>query len=189
MLNMKQSEHKKHLPQDSRPVKFVLLITSDSRTEKTDRTGKLIIDCLGKTGHQCVLHRIIKNNTTLIRASVRKVIQSEAQLIITSGGTGCGEKDVTIEALAPLIAKKLDGFGELFRFLSYKEIGSSAIMSRALLGITENNKIICALPGSPRAVYLALKKLLIPELQHIIWELSKRIKQIKQIKRITKSTP
>lgn len=183
---MKQSEHKKHLPQNSRPIKFVLLITSDSRTEKTDKTGRLMIDYLEKAGHQCITHKIIKNNITLIRALIKKIIcakggprypsgqSSEAQLIITSGGTGCGQKDVTIEAVTPLIAKKLDGFGELFRFLSYKKIGSSAIMSRALLGITENNKIICVLPGSPRAVFLALKKLLVPELQHIIWELTRK---------------
>lgn len=176
---MKQSEHKKHLPQNSRPIKFVLLITSDSRTEKTDKTGRLMIDYLEKAGHQCIAHKIIRNNITSIRALIKKIIQSKAQLIITSGGTGCGEKDVTIEAVTPLIAKKLDGFGELFRFLSYKEIGSSAIMSRALLGVTENNKIICALPGSPRAVFLALKKLLIPELQHIIWELNRKTKEPK----------
>ncbi|MFH0888340.1 MAG: molybdenum cofactor biosynthesis protein B [Planctomycetota bacterium] len=171
---MKQSEHKKHLPQNSRPIKIALLITSDSRTEKTDKTGRLMIDYLGKAGHHCITHKIIRNNITSIRASIKKIIQSDAQVIITSGGTGCGEKDVTIEAVTPLIAKEMNGFGELFRFLSYKEIGSSAIMSRALLGITKNKKIICVLPGSPRAMFLALKKLLIPELQHILWELTRR---------------
>jgi molybdopterin adenylyltransferase len=171
---MKQPEHKKYIAQEFLPVKFALLITSDSRTEKTDKTGRLVIDYLEKAGHLCIKYKIVKNEVNLIRKAATAIINSDAKLLITSGGTGCGEKDVTIEVVTSLISKKLDGFGELFRFLSYKKIGSSAIMSRALLGITKNKTIICSLPGAPRAVSLALGKLLIPELQHIIWELTRR---------------
>ena len=97
----------------------------------------------------------------------------EGDVVITSGGTGCGKKDVTIDAVNGLINRKLEGFGELFRLLSFGEIGASAMMSRAMLGITKDSKIICALPGSPNAVSMALNKLLLPELAHICWELNR----------------
>lgn len=167
---LKPTEHKKHLSHNIPPVKFALFSTSDTRTPKTDKTGRLIISLLEKAKHHCIGHKIVKNNVLRIRSNIRLALKSDASLIITSGGTGCGRKDITIEAITPFISKRLEGFGELFRFLSYRQIGSSAIMSRALLGITKNNKIICAVPGSPDAVSLALKKLIIPELPHIIWE-------------------
>jgi molybdenum cofactor biosynthesis protein B len=169
---MRQCEHKKHLPHISTPLKFALIITSDTRTGKTDKSGDIIISLLEKARYKCVIRKIVKNNSTQIRSIIKKT-SPNVQLIIISGGTGCGEKDITIESITPFLIKKLDGFGELFRMFSYKEIGSAAMMSRALLGITKEGKVICALPGSPNAVSLALRKLLIPELQHIIWELKR----------------
>ncbi|MBI4712884.1 MAG: MogA/MoaB family molybdenum cofactor biosynthesis protein [Planctomycetes bacterium] len=160
-------------------VNFAIVITSDSRTEKTDRTGKVITNLLERQGHKCVIKTIIPNNLKLIQRHIKDLIRSVVvQLVITSGGTGCGNKDVTIEAIAPLLSKTLEGFGELFRMLSYKEIGSTALMSRAFLGIAgqiRNCKpaILCALPGSPDAVKLALSKLLIPQIDHLIWELGR----------------
>jgi molybdenum cofactor biosynthesis protein B len=170
---MKQTAHKKHLHlHESAPIGYALLITSDTRTEKTDLTGKTILKIMEK--HNCVSKEIVRNDLSLIRNKVKRLINdSKIRLVITSGGTGCSKKDVSIEAVTPLLKKKLDGFGELFRMLSYKEIGASAIMSRAVLGVTGNNKLICSLPGSTNAVKLALSKLLVPELAHIMWELDR----------------
>jgi len=169
---MLQTTHQKQAAQQSLILNIAVIITSDTRTEKTDKTGNVINSILQNAGHKCVLRKIVRNNLTLIRAEVKKALKA-ADIVITSGGTGCGRKDVTIDAVNGLITRKLEGFGEIFRLLSFGEIGSSAIMSRALLGITKDNKIICALPGSPNAVSMALNKLLLPELAHICWELNR----------------
>lgn len=168
---MKLTEHKKCLHQQKpSPINYALLITSDSRTPKTDITGKTIIKLL--KNHNCLHQEIVKNNADLIRRKVKSLLsKTKIQLIITSGGTGCGKRDISIESVSSLIDKQMEGFGELFRMLSYKEIGSSAFMSRVILGITQNRKIICCFPGSVNAVKLALTKLLIPELPHLFWEI------------------
>lgn len=169
---LKLTPHKKHLSHHKiKPVGFVVITTSNTRTLKTDQTGQLIIQLLSRAGHKLQKYLILKNNPNQIRREVRKLLRNQRiQLIITSGGTGCGRKDLTVEAISPLLAKRLDGFGELFRLLSYREIGSAALMSRALLGLTATGKIICSLPGSTNAARLALKQLLLPELNHLIWE-------------------
>ena len=169
---MLQTTHQKLAAQQSLTLNIAVIITSDTRTDKTDKTGNVITGILQNAGHKCVLRKIVRNNLALIRSEVKKALKT-ADLVITSGGTGCGKKDVTIDAVNGLISRKLEGFGEIFRLLSFGEIGSSAIMSRAALGITRDNKLICALPGSPNAVALALNKLLLPELAHICWELSR----------------
>lgn len=169
---MKLTDHQKQLPQQPLVFNIAVIITSDTRTDKTDKTGNVINSILQNAGHKCVLRKIVKNNLNLIRTEVKKALKS-ADIVITSGGTGCGKKDVTIDAVNGLIDRKLEGFGELFRLLSFGEIGASAMMSRATLGITKDNKIICALPGSPNAVSMALNKLLLPELAHICWELNR----------------
>ena len=169
---MKKSAHKKHLHRHPiGPIKFGLLITSNTRTPKTDKTGRLIIKLLRQKRHQCAKQKIIRNNSGLIRREVKRLLKVPSiRLVITSGGTGCGRKDVSVEAVRPLLAKNLEGFGELFRQFSLPEIGSAAMMSRALLGISKNGKIICSIPGSPNATRVALSKLLIPELDHLLWE-------------------
>ncbi|MEW6025741.1 MAG: molybdenum cofactor biosynthesis protein B [Planctomycetota bacterium] len=169
---MQQTAHKKHLASATLSLNVAVIITSDTRNEKTDKTGNVIAGILQNAGHKCVLRKIVKNNLALIRAEVKKALKA-ADIVITSGGTGIGKKDVTLDAVSALIARKLEGFGELFRLLSFGEIGSTAIMSRALLGVTRDGKIICTLPGSPNAVALALNKLLLPELAHICWELNR----------------
>lgn len=169
---MNLTAHKKQLPHQPMVFNVAIIITSDTRTAKTDRTGDILAGILQRAGHKCVTRKIIRNNLALIRSEVKKALKA-ADLVITSGGTGCGKKDLTIEAVNGLISRRLEGFGELFRLLSFGEIGSSAMMSRAMLGITKDNKIICALPGSPNAVSMALNKLLLPELAHICWELNR----------------
>lgn len=158
---------------DIKDVKFAFITTSDTREENEDETGTLAVTLLKKYGCILIKHCIVKNDKNKIQKKLEELLRTEVDLIVTSGGTGCGNKDVSIEATLPLLKKILPGFGELFRYLSYKEIGTAAFMSRAQLGITENKKIIVNLPGSKNAVKLALEKLLIPEIKHLIWEASR----------------
>lgn len=168
-----------HKHAEFKPVGFGLIITSDTRTPKTDLTGKNIIQFLVAQGHTLVNHQIIPNRAGAIRKKINQFLANlKIRLVITSGGTGCGRKDVTIETARPYFRKELNGFGELFRALSYRRIGSRAMMSRAALGITGQNKIIACLPGSPEAAKLALAELLNPELNHILWELSRSVEKV-----------
>ncbi len=150
-------------------VKCAVLTISDTRTEETDTSGQLIRDLLNANGHSVVRYQIVKDDVW----QVRKVIVSwltdeEVDAVITTGSTGLSPRDVAVEAIEPLLDKKLEGFGELFRSLSYSEIQSAAIMSRAFAGVA-NSKVVFCLPGSPGACQLALQKLILPELRHLVW--------------------
>ncbi|MCD5409836.1 MAG: MogA/MoaB family molybdenum cofactor biosynthesis protein [Methanocellales archaeon] len=161
------NDHKCHALEN---VRCAILTISDTRTEETDESGKLIKDLLEEHGHIVVEYAILKDELETIREAVSRLIDDpDVQAIITSGGTGIGKRDVTIEALSGLLDKKLDGFGEIFRFLGYEEIKSAAMMSRALAGIAKGKVMIC-MPGSKNAVTLGMKKLIIPELGHMVWE-------------------
>jgi molybdenum cofactor biosynthesis protein B len=146
---------------------------SDTRTRRTDVTGKTIRDELIKMGHKVIRQGIVKDERREIRAWVKAAL-SDVRLhaIIVNGGTGLARRDVTVEAVRPLLEKEADGFGELFRMLSYKTIGSAAIMSRAIAGVAKHKAIFC-IPGSPDAAKVALKELIIPELGHIVWEVKR----------------
>jgi molybdopterin adenylyltransferase len=146
-------------------LKFGVLTASDSRTAANDTSGDLIREALTRAGHQVAFSALLPDSLEQLRATVLKHL-AELDGVIITGGTGIGPRDVTIEAIRPLLEKELDGFGELFRMLSFQEIGSAAIMSRALAGIV-NRRLIVALPGSPAACRLAMERLLIPELGHI----------------------
>jgi molybdenum cofactor biosynthesis protein B len=162
---MGHEDHKAHSP---KRLGFAVVTISDTRTKETDDSGKIIIDHLSEAGHEVLHHEIVKDSA----ASIRRLIidlSKDADVIIANGGTGISKKDVTIESVKSLFQKELDGFGELFRLLSYQDIGSSAMMSRATAGIYGSRIIIC-LPGSPKAVELAMKKLVLPEVGHMVWE-------------------
>ncbi|MBN1368923.1 MAG: molybdenum cofactor biosynthesis protein MoaB [Dehalococcoidaceae bacterium] len=147
-----------------------VLVISDSRTEYSDESGKLICRLLESNGHDLGGFELLKNEPLSITASVNKLIESaHVQAIIISGGTGLSARDVTVETVAPMLDKKLDGFGELFRSLSYREIGSGCIMSRAMAGVCRKKVIIC-LPGSLKAVRLAMENIILPELGHMVRE-------------------
>ena len=157
--------HKSQAPQS---VSCYVLTVSDSRTEATDASGRAIADLLTAAGHHLVGRSIVKDNSADVRSTVeRQVASGEPQVIITTGGTGISSRDSTFEAIDTLLEKRLDGFGELFRMLSYQEIGSAAMMSRATAGLARGC-ILVALPGSEAAVRLAMERLLIPELGHLV---------------------
>ena len=141
-----------------------VLTVSDTRTKDTDKSGRFIAEELEKRGHRLSGPEIVPDEVSAIQAAVRAAIAGAAfDVVILTGGTGVTARDVTPEALAPLVTKDIPGFGELFRFLSYAEIGASTIQSRALAALCEKT-LVFALPGSTAAVRLALDKILIPQL-------------------------
>jgi molybdenum cofactor biosynthesis protein B len=146
------------------------LTISNTRTKENDDSGKIIQEGLLKDEHRVIGYEVVKDDAEPIKIQIQQwLLNPEVQVIITNGGTGISRRDVTIEAITPLLEKVLDGFGELFRWLSYQEIGSSSMMSRAIAGVAEGKIIIC-LPGAPGASRLAMEKLILPELAHLVWE-------------------
>jgi molybdenum cofactor biosynthesis protein B len=169
-----QHEHKAAAP--SRVRCFVLTV-SDTRTEATDTSGRAIRDLLAAAGHEVVGSAIVKDEPgDVVRVVTDQLADPQVQVIITTGGTGLTSRDSTYEALDGLLEKRLDGFGELFRMLSYHDIGPAAMLSRAMAGATRG-KIIAALPGSEAAVRLALERLLIPELGHLVQQVVQNVEQ------------
>lgn len=153
-------------------VPYAVLTVSDSRTASSDDSGRLVRSLFDDAGHKLVDAELIKNVPQDIQAAVRRFLQGPASCLVTVGGTGAGRRDLTIETVTPLVEKVLPGFGEMFRHLSYQEVGGAAMLSRALCGVSRG-KVICCLPGSEAAVRLALSKLLLPELPHLIWVASR----------------
>lgn len=154
-------------------VRAAVITVSDSRDKKTDESGEIIKSLLKEDDHIIAYYNLLPNDRQVINMELNTVLSgSGAQVVIFTGGTGISSKDVTFDTVVPRFEKTLDGFGELFRYLSYEEIGSAAIMSRAAAGTIDGRLIVC-LPGSRGAVKTALRKLLIPELRHLVWELSR----------------
>jgi len=167
---MSQAEHKAQAP---RSVRCAIVTVSDTRTIETDASGRAIADLLTAAGHQVAGRTIVKDDPDLVRGTIeRQLAAPDVHAIITTGGTGITSRDSTYEAVGGMLQKRLDGFGELFRMLSFQQIGSAAIMSRACAGLAAGRIIIC-LPGSEAAVRLALEKLVIPELGHLVQQASK----------------
>jgi molybdenum cofactor biosynthesis protein B len=165
--------HLAHKAQAPASVACYVLTVSDSRTSDTDTGGHAIRDLLEQAGHQVTGHTIVKDEPAQVAARVREQLADlRTQIIITTGGTGVTSRDGTFEAIDALLEKRLDGFGELFRMLSFQEIGPAAMMSRATAG-TAAGKAIFVLPGSPNAVRLAMTRLILPELGHVVQQLRK----------------
>jgi molybdopterin adenylyltransferase len=160
-------EHKATSPKS---VGCYVVTVSDTRTEQTDTGGRAIVELLTAAGHQVVGRSLVKDDPEQLRDAIgRQLANPDVQVIVTTGGTGITSRDCTFEAVNSMLWKRLEGFGELFRMLSYEQIGSGAMMSRALAG-TVAGRIVVSLPGSEAAVRLALEKLLIPELGHLVRE-------------------
>ena len=169
---MAYDEHKQHA---QKQASCLILTISDTRTEATDASGKLMAELLEQNGHRVARKAIVPDEPEMIAALLREGIASDdVQAILCNGGTGISARDRSYEAVEAVLEKRLDGFGELFRLLSYQEIGSAAMMSRAVGGIA-GNTVIFSVPGSKAAVELAMTRLILPELGHILWELSKHL--------------
>jgi molybdenum cofactor biosynthesis protein B len=165
-----------HKAQAPRSVRCFVVTISDTRTERTDTSGDRIATLLTTAGHVVVGRTIVKDDPAVVRRVVERQLACDAatgpQVIITTGGTGITSRDRTFEALDALLEKRLDGFGELFRMLSFEQIGPAAMMSRASAGLAAG-RIIVSLPGSEAAVHLAMERLLLPELGHLVQQATK----------------
>jgi len=153
-------------------VPCAVITVSDTRTPDTDKSGATIAELLLEADHTVVEREIVKDDAAAVTEAIKKYLAGPASAIITTGGTGIAPRDNTYEAVSALFDKRLDGFGELFRMLSYEVIGSAAMLSRACAGIS-HGKVIFMLPGSTSAVKLAMARLVLPELAHIVGELRK----------------
>lgn len=167
---MSATEHKAQGPAS---VACFTLTVSDTRTEATDTSGQAMRQLLQSAGHTVAGSAIVKDEPSAVAEIVRaQVALGHAQVVVVSGGTGLTSRDSTYEALSTLFDKRLDGFGELFRMLSYHDIGPSAMLSRATAG-TIGRVAVFLLPGSEKAVRLAMERLILPELGHVVQQLSR----------------
>ncbi|MFG6148269.1 MogA/MoaB family molybdenum cofactor biosynthesis protein [Halobacillus sp. B23F22_1] len=168
---MSVEQHKRDAPSS---VQCMIITVSDTRTKETDKSGNYIAEALKNDNHIIVNHLIVKDDHLKIKEAVRYGMANEdVNVIVMNGGTGVAKRDVTIETVTPLFDKEIPGFGEVFRMLSYTEdIGSAAILSRATAGVADDTGIF-SLPGSSGAVKLAMNKLILPEIEHLVREIKK----------------
>ena len=155
------------------PVACAVLTVSDTRTEQTDTSGALLRQRLAEAGHEATYYAIVPDDAEAIRATL-DAWAGEVEVVVTTGGTGIARRDATVEVAEALIAKALPGFGELFRMLSFEEIGPGAMLSRATAGVygpDGRETLLFCCPGSQNAVRLAADRLIVPELRHLVWEI------------------
>lgn len=155
-----------HPPALGRPVRCAVVTVSDTRTVESDRSGQLLQTLLAEAGHQVIDYRIVPDEPQQI-CPLCETLAAQVDCIILTGGTGIAPRDTTYDAIAALLEKTLPGFGEIFRHLSFQEIGSRAMASRAVAGVYQST-LIFSLPGSSKAVTLAMEALILPELPHLV---------------------
>jgi molybdenum cofactor biosynthesis protein B len=164
------AEHKAHAP---RAVRCVVCTISDSKTPQTDTSGQLLQELLRQAGHEVVGYQIVRDEPGQVHGVIHSACTNPpVQAVIFTGGTGITSRDQTFDAIDALLEKRLPGFGELFRMLSYQEIGPAAMLSRAQAGVRAG-RLIFSLPGSPAACRLALERLIVPELPHMVREVNR----------------
>ncbi len=169
---MSESFHK-HRESAPERVRVAVLTISDTRTPETDTGGETVEALMRDAGHDIVGRDIVRDEASAIRTKLVELLaRPDVDAVVTTGGTGISARDTTYEVVDRMLEKRLDGFGEIFRVLSYEEIGAAAILSRALAGAV-GPKFIACLPGSRNAVRLAVEKLLAPEISHVVFELRK----------------
>jgi molybdopterin adenylyltransferase len=160
-----------HKAKGKKSINCFVVTVSDTRDETTDTSGQLIKSLLANENHELAGYKIVKDEPQEIEALLRNALRQDGvDAIIVNGGTGISPRDGTYEMVVKLLDKKLDGFGEIFRYLSYQDIGSAAVMSRAVAGSAQG-KVLISLPGSKGAVGLAMEKLILPELRHMVSQL------------------
>jgi molybdenum cofactor biosynthesis protein B len=160
-----------HKEKARKSIRCFVITVSDTRDETTDTSGQTIKQLLSNDGHQTTGYRIVKDEPAEIEALLNEALGgAQVDAVIVNGGTGIAPRDGTYEVVSRFLEKKLDGFGEVFRYLSYLDIGSAAIMSRAAAG-SARGKILISLPGSKGAVTLAMEKLVLPEIRHMVSQL------------------
>ena len=162
---MSAEEHK---AKSVKTVKCFVVTVSDTRNVSTDQSGQLMKELLASEGHDVLGYYIVKDDPTEVENLLRHALsRDDLEAILLTGGTGISPRDGTYEVVSRLLDKQISGFGEIFRFLSYQDIGSSAVMSRAQAGVAAG-KVVISLPGSRGAVDLAMRRLVLPELGHMV---------------------
>lgn len=168
---MSHAEHTEQAKET--PVTCGVLTVSDTRTEETDTSGSLLRQRLHEAGHVVAHYAIVPDDADAIRQRLT-AWADDVEVVVTTGGTGIGRRDTTVEVAETLLAKTLPGFGELFRLLSFDEIGPGAMLTRATAGVygeTGRETLLFCCPGSQNAVRLAADRLIVPELRHLVWEI------------------
>ena len=173
-MNNTQSseEHRRQAEEEKGSIVFAIVTVSDTRTPDTDRSGQAIRQMAEAAGHTVIAARIVRDEPEEVAGALEDFSISGAQVIVFNGGTGVSKRDRTYDVLSRALEKELPGFGEIFRMLSYAEVGAAAMLSRATAGIFRDCAVIC-LPGSTNAVKLAMEKLILPEIQHLAWEITR----------------
>lgn len=161
-------QHRRHAAREG-SLRSGVVTVSDQRTESDDASGCYLMEQLASSGHSVVRYRIVANEPPALEAEAAACLQAQCDVVFFSGGTGLSRRDRTYETLQPRFDRELVGFGELFRWLSFREIGSAAMLSRATAGVIDHT-LVFLLPGSPNAVRLAWERLIEPELLHVIRE-------------------
>lgn len=170
---MSTPSHVSHREKGAESIACGVLTVSDTRNEETDKSGQLIKDMLNTAGHHTQAYHIVKDEPSQIRPLVESLLErDDLDVLIINGGTGVARRDVTFDVVSRMVEKPLPGFGELFRMFSVEEIGSAAMLSRAMAG-TVGGKVLFSVPGSSGAVRLAMSRLILPEMGHIVYELRK----------------
>jgi molybdopterin adenylyltransferase len=184
MVEGPSGEHKRQAAEagETRSVACAVLTVSDTRTLDTDQGGATIVRMLDEAGHRVVDRAIVKDEVSQIGRAIEAWLgQPDIQCVLTTGGTGIGSRDTTIEVVGALLTAELPGFGELFRMLSWEQVGAAAMLSRAVGGLVSragseggtNDTFVFAMPGSVNAVETAMRGLIVPELSHLVWERKK----------------
>jgi molybdopterin adenylyltransferase len=159
------AQHRRAAPAD---LGFAVLTVSDSRAQADDVSGNAIREMIAEAGHRLVDSALVRDDVAAIRDAARRLLATpEVDVVVTTGGTGFSPRDVTLDALGPLLDQRIDGFGELFRMLSYNQVGAAAMLSRAAAGLI-GTRALFLLPGSPKAVKLAMEALILPEAAHLL---------------------
>lgn len=149
---------------------IAVLTASDSRGDREDESGKKIAEMAIEAGHQVVARQIVADEIAAIRSVVEKALEVGADVVVLNGGTGFASRDVSVEAVLPLFDRVIEGFGELFRTLSFQQVGAAAMLSRAIAGVV-GRSVVFVLPGSPKAVELAMAELILPETGHLLGQI------------------
>ncbi len=169
---MSHIHHQQYADQTHSALRCAVLTISDTRTVDTDTGGQLAQRLLRDAGHDIGWYTIVKDEPAEVVRTVSEWVTQGCQVVITTGGTGMSKRDTTVDALLPHLERVLPGFGELFRMLSYAQVGAAAMLSRAVAGTWQQTVVFC-LPGSPAAVDLGMTQLIVPELRHMYWEMTR----------------
>ncbi len=163
----------RHRAESPQAVRCAVITVSDTRTLETDSGGRRLVELLEAAGHEVVLREIVADEPEEMRPLIEQLVgRDDVDAILMTGGTGVSRRDQTFETVSRLLTKELPGYGELFRMLSYQEIGSAALLSRAVGGLA-GSTVVLTMPGSPAAVQLAMEKIILPELGHLVSEAHK----------------